>query len=387
MKIEITIDGSEPYYHTLKKGQTVIGSSKDCDISLVAEGVSRKHLQVTQEGDQFFVVDQGSANGTFVNDERLVPGQRVEFTSFFPVRLAASVTLALLSDEEASTDKKFDFASSLPKEPTSPATAVATAGTRTRMAVGATTFNPGAGERKAPAKGKPGKVPKATAEDPSARKGKMLAAVVLIGGVAAFFLTRGPSVTEAEAPVAMDPPAVVAPPVKIDEPLNVFAPENYRSFHKLGEAPKCQSATEVSWCQALQLPVAGHSTSGVSADDTTIGLVVPYLSTTELQAAFEPDFKWSEGKIMLPEDLDPREQIILHLLRLPVEPWADFNEQRRWLFVAFLNRAGEAELFVADGMALRLELAGSNRTHYLNSVRTLPGRALAPLAGHFRLAD
>jgi adenylate cyclase len=41
-----------------------MGLSKDKEIS-------RKHTKVTYEGGQFVVEDQGSLNGTFINNERI----------------------------------------------------------------------------------------------------------------------------------------------------------------------------------------------------------------------------------------------------------------------------------------------------------------------------
>jgi hypothetical protein len=385
MKIEITIEGSEPYHYPLKKAQTLIGSAKECDISLSAEGVSRKHLLVVVEGEQFFVIDQGSANGTFVNDERLVPGQRVEFTSFFPVKLAANVTLALLSDEEAQ-DKKFDFASTLPKSE-APAAPAAASATRTRM-VNQTTFNPTSGAEKKVAAGKPrpGKAPKEAA-DPKARNGKLLAAVVLVGGVAIFYLTRTPPVDEAPAPVVGDAPTQVQAPPPIQEPIIVMAPESYRSAVNLITASKCQSANDLAWCGPLKLPAPGMSATGALVEEKGVSLVLPYEESDKLHVAFAEDFDWPADKPLLPAKLDPRDQVILHLLRLPAKAWADFTETRRWLFVTFSGQAGYQVLYVADGVALGSQLAGTDRSQHLGLMRTNPTRVLATFSGYLRIAD
>ncbi|MBN1955506.1 MAG: FHA domain-containing protein [Anaerolineae bacterium] len=37
------------------------------------KGVSRRHAKIIQRGGEFFVEDVGSANGTFLNDQRLTP--------------------------------------------------------------------------------------------------------------------------------------------------------------------------------------------------------------------------------------------------------------------------------------------------------------------------
>lgn len=100
MRIEVLIGSEDPVIHPLKMPKMLIGSSESCDVVVSSDGISRKHLLIQSDGDQFFVTDQGSTNGSFINEERLVPGKRVEFTSFFPVRLGENVLISLLSDDE-----------------------------------------------------------------------------------------------------------------------------------------------------------------------------------------------------------------------------------------------------------------------------------------------
>ena len=100
MRLEIMIGNSDTLIHPIKGNRVLIGSSESCDIVLPAKNISRKHLIVVAENDQYFVIDQGSTNGSYINEERLVPGRRVEFTSFFPVRLGDDVLVSLLSDDE-----------------------------------------------------------------------------------------------------------------------------------------------------------------------------------------------------------------------------------------------------------------------------------------------
>jgi pSer/pThr/pTyr-binding forkhead associated (FHA) protein len=100
MRIEVLVGNEDPVVYPLNSAKMTVGSAEQCDIVLETNGVSRKHLIILTEGDNYFVVDQGSTNGSFINEDRLVPGRKVEFTSFFPVRLGDNVLLSLLSDEE-----------------------------------------------------------------------------------------------------------------------------------------------------------------------------------------------------------------------------------------------------------------------------------------------
>ena len=54
-----------------------IGRTPDNQIVVTHPQVSSKHAQIVKEGDQLFLEDKGSANGTFVRGQRLAAGQRV----------------------------------------------------------------------------------------------------------------------------------------------------------------------------------------------------------------------------------------------------------------------------------------------------------------------
>jgi pSer/pThr/pTyr-binding forkhead associated (FHA) protein len=51
--------------------QIVVGRSSDLDMVLVEDMVSRKHARITMQGDQIWIEDLGSTNGTFVNGEKI----------------------------------------------------------------------------------------------------------------------------------------------------------------------------------------------------------------------------------------------------------------------------------------------------------------------------
>jgi hypothetical protein len=62
--------------------QIIVGRSSDLDMVLVEDMVSRKHARIAMQGDQIWIEDLGSTNGTFVNGEkikraRLKEGDRV----------------------------------------------------------------------------------------------------------------------------------------------------------------------------------------------------------------------------------------------------------------------------------------------------------------------
>jgi pSer/pThr/pTyr-binding forkhead associated (FHA) protein len=56
-------------------GETTIGRSPDCGIFLDDVTVSRKHAILREREGGFFIEDQGSLNGTFVNRRRVESAQ------------------------------------------------------------------------------------------------------------------------------------------------------------------------------------------------------------------------------------------------------------------------------------------------------------------------
>ncbi|MEZ6050837.1 MAG: GGDEF domain-containing protein [Planctomycetaceae bacterium] len=66
----------------LTKDCTRIGRDSSCEIAVHDDYISRDHVHIEREGDQFVLYDCGSLNGTFVNDVRvkthhLVPGDHI----------------------------------------------------------------------------------------------------------------------------------------------------------------------------------------------------------------------------------------------------------------------------------------------------------------------
>lgn len=68
----------------LKKEKTLIGRSTDADLWLGDDGVSRKHARLVKEGNDLYIEDLNSANGTFVQGERITKqklndGDQIQF--------------------------------------------------------------------------------------------------------------------------------------------------------------------------------------------------------------------------------------------------------------------------------------------------------------------
>jgi FHA domain/zinc-ribbon domain len=65
--------------HFTPQGErTTIGRSPDCDIFLDDVTVSRRHAVLVGREGEFYVEDQGSLNGTFLNRQRIDSSRRIE---------------------------------------------------------------------------------------------------------------------------------------------------------------------------------------------------------------------------------------------------------------------------------------------------------------------
>ncbi len=77
--------------------ELLIGRRDDADVQILDEGVSRRHATIRAEGGSARVVDQGSANGTYVDGKR-VPEARVEDGA--RVQIGGNTTLKFLWADE-----------------------------------------------------------------------------------------------------------------------------------------------------------------------------------------------------------------------------------------------------------------------------------------------
>ena len=68
--------------HILDKNRAVLGRSRDADVQIEDQNVSRRHAEVVQQGSAWWVVDLGSTNGVEVDGTRVSRARLDEGTSF-----------------------------------------------------------------------------------------------------------------------------------------------------------------------------------------------------------------------------------------------------------------------------------------------------------------
>jgi pSer/pThr/pTyr-binding forkhead associated (FHA) protein len=88
-KLKVIITNKLVEYHEIR-GRTVLGRGKSADVLLLDPSISREHSIVFTEGEQFFIEDNGSANGTYVNDQRV---SKVELNEGDLIRLGTKLII------------------------------------------------------------------------------------------------------------------------------------------------------------------------------------------------------------------------------------------------------------------------------------------------------
>ncbi|MBN1992059.1 MAG: protein kinase [Anaerolineae bacterium] len=71
MPVAMWLIGPNGQNYQLQPGSVILGRSKDNDIPLSDPAASRRHAMLEFDGQHCFVYDEGSANGTFINDRRV----------------------------------------------------------------------------------------------------------------------------------------------------------------------------------------------------------------------------------------------------------------------------------------------------------------------------
>jgi signal transduction histidine kinase/FixJ family two-component response regulator len=73
--------------HNLQPDVTLVGRAPDNDICIEDTLISRHHLQISQQGGEFFVKDLQSTNGTYVDGKAIGPGKDIKVKEAIPVEI------------------------------------------------------------------------------------------------------------------------------------------------------------------------------------------------------------------------------------------------------------------------------------------------------------
>ncbi|PJF41017.1 MAG: hypothetical protein CUN54_03000 [Phototrophicales bacterium] len=90
--ILIIQDDTEPAQHwPVTRDEIVLGRVDDCDIVLADRQVSRKHIRIFRDGEQYYIEDLNSKNGTWVNGQQLRGVRELQDNDEIQVALATRI--------------------------------------------------------------------------------------------------------------------------------------------------------------------------------------------------------------------------------------------------------------------------------------------------------
>ncbi len=114
--VTIRIKGAEGYTRTaLSKDRMVLGRSSDCDLPIKHSSISREHAAFSKDGDDWFIEDLGSSNGSWLNKDKLtdkvkltekdiVKCGKARLTFHCGEMVAAEAAVDISSDDELDLD-------------------------------------------------------------------------------------------------------------------------------------------------------------------------------------------------------------------------------------------------------------------------------------------
>lgn len=104
MYIKVEVESQAPVIYKVNHNEILIGSSPANSIVIKEQTLSKKHLKIIQDEGSWFVIDQGSTNGSFVDEEQLIPGKRTKINSDSVVSLGDKVTLYFPEEAEGAIE-------------------------------------------------------------------------------------------------------------------------------------------------------------------------------------------------------------------------------------------------------------------------------------------
>jgi hypothetical protein len=106
----ISIEGEQPKTVSIDQETFTIGRSPKASIQVENECISRIHVQIRKnESGTLFITDNGSSNGTFINNERLAAHEEVQWHTFFPLNLSQKILITLISSTQETSERKVQY--------------------------------------------------------------------------------------------------------------------------------------------------------------------------------------------------------------------------------------------------------------------------------------
>lgn len=77
--------------HFLTQSEMTLGRDSAADITVSDQGISRKHARFTKQDGKIYISDLNSSNGTYVNNKKIAPGEKVELEKEDMIKLGSSI--------------------------------------------------------------------------------------------------------------------------------------------------------------------------------------------------------------------------------------------------------------------------------------------------------
>ncbi|MDE6516584.1 MAG: FHA domain-containing protein, partial [Acetatifactor sp.] len=88
----VAMNAPEPFEILINRDEMLLGKKRELVDAVIPfnKMISRKHCKISRNNGEYYISDEGSANGTYVNRIRLSPGQRQQIKKGDIIRLADS---------------------------------------------------------------------------------------------------------------------------------------------------------------------------------------------------------------------------------------------------------------------------------------------------------
>jgi hypothetical protein len=99
MFIKIKIEGEESIVVKVDDNTSlIVGRSSKASLPIKIPSISRSHIKIRTFDGKFFVTDLGSANGSYINQDKLPANEEVEWPDFFTLHLSDNVSLEIVKE-------------------------------------------------------------------------------------------------------------------------------------------------------------------------------------------------------------------------------------------------------------------------------------------------
>lgn len=265
MDLEVTKENGEKVTVSFSKNKILIGRSKDADLHLEGEDISRKHLHLEYVDGKYFVEDLGAANGIYVNQQRVTPNSRQEVQTFFAIQVGANIFINIIEKDDS--------------RPISGSEVSGYSSSRSRVSEGEKTS-----PRQAPhIKGKPSPRSRTVKDEGKERNLKpyLMLALILGGAGYYFFQQSGEEEVIQSAPVANVSPQELKQ-AEIKQKFEVqLTPGQLKEKKRLEEAfnSLCATEEEKTICSKLRPEIVEKEGVKVIPDQNKL-IVFRHLETT-----------------------------------------------------------------------------------------------------------